>query len=187
MIGDDELKISFLGTSAGEGYPGHYCHCPNCEYAREKKEKNIRVNSSAIVDENLLLDMNTSTYFNIVKMGYSLAKVHTALITHPHEDHLYLDNLEWRRRGKPEGKGLSIESLQKLGSAPRFTPMAFLDIFGNGYTQEAFRHHLPYFEEGEMNFTRIDHGKSFTHKEYKIMSIEGIHNKPGYSTNYIVW
>lgn len=180
------MKIKFLGTSAGEGYPGHFCNCIHCTYARVQGGRNIRSNSSAIIDGCVLLDMNVSTFYNAPRFGVSLGDVHTALITHPHEDHLYLDNLEWRFRGRPELKDLSKEELIKFGCAPRFTPMEFLTIFGNGYTEEAFRHYQPLMEQGEMAFVRFENDETFEHKGYKVTAVRANHVKPGYSTSYIV-
>lgn len=51
------MKLTFLGTGAGEGYPGLWCKCPHCDYARKHGGKNIRANSCAVIDEDMLLDV----------------------------------------------------------------------------------------------------------------------------------
>ena len=33
------MKLTFLGTGAGEGYPGLWCKCPHCDYARKHGER----------------------------------------------------------------------------------------------------------------------------------------------------
>ena len=34
------MKLTFLGTGAGETYPGYWCECPHCTYARKHRGKN---------------------------------------------------------------------------------------------------------------------------------------------------
>mgnify|MGYP002244409905 CR=1 FL=1 len=33
------MKLTFLGTGAGETYPGYWCECPHCTYARKHRGK----------------------------------------------------------------------------------------------------------------------------------------------------
>ena len=51
------MKLTFLGTGAGETYPGYWCECPHCTYARKHRGKNLRTNSSMVIDEELLIDI----------------------------------------------------------------------------------------------------------------------------------
>ena len=53
------MKLTFLGTSAGESYPAIWCDCENCTYAREHGGKNIRMNTGSMIDDDILLDMNS--------------------------------------------------------------------------------------------------------------------------------
>ena len=50
------MKILFLGTSAGESYPGVWCACPNCAYARARGGRNLRMNTGTMIDDDVLLD-----------------------------------------------------------------------------------------------------------------------------------
>lgn len=83
------MKLTFLGTGAGETYPGYWCECPHCTYARKHRGKNLRTNSSMVIDEELLIDMGPSCFDNAARFGVNLSKLKTLLVTHPHEDHLY--------------------------------------------------------------------------------------------------
>ncbi len=56
------MKLTFLGTGAGETYPGYWCECPHCTYARKHRGKNLRTNSSMVIDEELLIDMRTIVF-----------------------------------------------------------------------------------------------------------------------------
>lgn len=51
------MKIHFLGTAASEGIPNPFCRCEHCQQARIRKGKNIRTHSSAIIDDQLLIDV----------------------------------------------------------------------------------------------------------------------------------
>lgn len=90
------MKLTFLGTGAGETYPGYWCECPHCTYARKHRGKNLRTNSSMVIDEELLIDMGPSCFDNAARFGVNLSKLKTLLVTHPHEDHLYPQHLHWR-------------------------------------------------------------------------------------------
>ena len=63
------MKISFLGTSAGENYPAVWCHCPCCEYARQHGGRNIRLNSCVLLDDDALLDMNAKCFSAALQSG----------------------------------------------------------------------------------------------------------------------
>ena len=80
------MKLTFLGTGAGETYPGYWCECPHCTYARKYRGKNLRTNSSMVIDEELLIDMGPSCFDNAARFGVNLSKLKTLLVTHPHED-----------------------------------------------------------------------------------------------------
>ena len=50
------MEFTFLGTSAGEQYPGAWCKCENCEKARRLGGRNIRKNSCAWLAPDCLID-----------------------------------------------------------------------------------------------------------------------------------
>ena len=87
------MKITFLGTSAGESYPAIWCDCPNCTYAREHGGRNIRMNTGSMIDDDILLDMNSVGFGTAARLGVSLTKVKHLLCTHPHPDHLTMEPL----------------------------------------------------------------------------------------------
>ena len=68
------MKLTFLGTGAGETYPGYWCECPHCTYARKHRGKNLRTNSSMVIDEELLIDMGPSCFDNAARFGVNLSR-----------------------------------------------------------------------------------------------------------------
>ena len=139
------MKLTFLGTGAGETYPGYWCECPHCTYARKHRGKNLRTNSSMVIDEELLIDMGPSCFDNAARFGVNLSKLKTLLVTHPHEDHLYPQHLHWRNTDESLLPLTYVEKMRHGG--PRFTDIPQLNIYGNSFVMETLRKSLDDMEE----------------------------------------
>lgn len=129
------MRITFLGTGAGEGYPGRWCECENCDYARKQAGKNIRFNSSALIDDDILIDLNGESYATAYRIGVNLANVRYLLVTHSHADHYTPQHLRWRTM--PAGADKAQKEHQLETSAPRFTPLETLHLLGNEHVRQA--------------------------------------------------
>lgn len=90
------MKLTYFGTAAAEGWPALYCSCPSCVSAREKGGRSIRTRSQALINDDLLLDFPADTYLHVLHYGLNLDPVRNILITHSHEDHLYIEDLSCR-------------------------------------------------------------------------------------------
>lgn len=90
------MEILFLGTAASEGFPNPFCSCENCQKAREEGKKSIRLRSSILIDEELLIDFGPDIVASANRFGKDLSKVKHILITHGHSDHLFFKNFEYR-------------------------------------------------------------------------------------------
>lgn len=90
------MKIRILGTAAAEGWPALFCNCEFCKRARELGGKNIRTRSSTLINDDLMIDFSADTYQNALRNGLDLSRLHTLLVTHDHEDHLYAEDLGTR-------------------------------------------------------------------------------------------
>jgi phosphoribosyl 1,2-cyclic phosphate phosphodiesterase len=93
------VKITFLGTCAAEGYPALWCRCERCTVARQRGGRNLRLRSSALINDDLFIDPGPDTVASTVRLGVDLAPVQAMLITHPHTDHLDPSTFSWRRKG----------------------------------------------------------------------------------------
>lgn len=82
------MKLRFLGTSAATGFPNAHCRCENCVAARAQGGKSIRRMSSAMIDDDLLIDLGPDVDSACRDQGIDLADVEWVLQTHPHLDHL---------------------------------------------------------------------------------------------------
>lgn len=129
------MHIVFLGTSGGEGYPGMWCKCEYCEYARTHGGRNHRENSSALLDEDVLLDLNMTTFSQAYHMGADLSGVNKVLVTHPHEDHFVPMYVDWMRlRGDPN---VLEKDYAQREPAPCCTNPEVLRVMGTAHTLQA--------------------------------------------------
>jgi len=93
------MKLTYYGTAAAEGWPALFCSCPSCTASRAAGGKSIRTRSQALVNDDLLLDFPPDTYLHVLQYGLDLDPVRDVLITHGHEDHLYVEDLACRMEG----------------------------------------------------------------------------------------
>ena len=142
--------FTFLGTSAGEQFPGVWCACPSCQEARARGGRNIRRNSCAAVGTETLIDFGPSIPVQTQNAGIPLPDVETLLVTHGHEDHYTPWYLRWRQ--------LPVDQAEKMTGAPNgeefgplFSRPPLLTIYGNAVvaakTEDAIKgewedHHL---------------------------------------------
>ena len=93
------MQIKYLGTAAAEGIPALFCNCNVCTEARKRGGRNIRTRSQALVDNKILIDFNADTYMHCINGNVDLSEIDHCLITHAHEDHLYVNDLATRIPG----------------------------------------------------------------------------------------
>jgi phosphoribosyl 1,2-cyclic phosphate phosphodiesterase len=93
------MRLTFLGTGAGEGYPDIFCECERCCEARMLGGRNLRLRSSLLVNDDLLLDFGPDLVASAHKCHVSLSTIRTILVTHGHGDHFDKGNLVFRRAG----------------------------------------------------------------------------------------
>ena len=93
------MQLTFLGTSAANAYPEAFCQCEHCCLARQIGGKNLRLRASALVNDDLLLDLGPDIHAAAQRHSISLLNVRYCLQTHPHADHLDLSQLLSRSPG----------------------------------------------------------------------------------------
>lgn len=91
------MKIQFLGTAAAEAWPALFCECDNCRRAEEAGGRNIRTRSQAVIDDTILIDFPPDTCAHVLYGGLQLRKIHSCIITHGHNDHLYVNDFRLRK------------------------------------------------------------------------------------------
>ena len=93
------MKIHFLGTAASEGIPNPFCRCEHCQQARIRKGKDIRTHSSAIIDDQLLIDVAPEFSQQLLRDGMDATEIRSLLFTHTHPDHFNVGDLFSRMEG----------------------------------------------------------------------------------------
>jgi len=181
------MKITFLGTSAGESYPAIWCDCENCTYAREHGGKNIRMNTGSMIDDDILLDMNSCGFYTAARLGVSLTKVKHLIVTHPHSDHLTVEPLAWRR-ANPGATEIEGEAKYKKFS-PRFTKIPMMTIYGNRHVRARLVDAHPEFTNGsmdvQMRFCDIKEGERVDAGDgLSFIPVAAIHGGDGHGITY---
>src|SRR5690606_29020384 len=69
-------------------FPNPHCRCEACEAARSAGGKSIRRMCSAIIDDDLLIDLGPDVGDACRNFGFNLASIQWVLQTHSHGDHL---------------------------------------------------------------------------------------------------
>lgn len=179
------MKITFLGTSAGESYPAIWCDCENCTYAREHGGRNIRMNTGSMIDDDVLLDMNSCGFYTAARLGVSLTRVKHLIVTHPHDDHLTVAPLGWRRANP------GVLDAQGAGKyrmfSPRFTKIPMLTVYGNLYTRKLLVEEHPelFAPDKCAQFHDIMEGVEVqTQDDLSFIPVAAIHGGDGKGINY---
>lgn len=182
------MKITFLGTSAGESYPAIWCDCENCTYARQHGGRNLRMNTGSMIDSDVLLDMNSCGFYTAARLGVSLTQVKTLLVTHPHPDHLTVEPLSWRR--EMGGAASASKEAQRGMISPRFTQLPMLTVYGNRCTREALAKEPGLFDENgstRMRFMEIAEGVRVETENLAFTPVRSRHGaEPGFAHSYII-
>jgi adenosylcobinamide kinase/adenosylcobinamide-phosphate guanylyltransferase len=95
------MEILLLGTGSADGWPNAFCTCASCQ--AERHTGRTRGQTSALVDDVVLLDCGPATPAAASRAGRSLAGLRHVLLTHAHVDHTAPAALLWRSwAGRPE-------------------------------------------------------------------------------------
>ena len=119
------MKIHYLGTAAYDAIPSPFCHCETCRKSKALGGRNIRTRSQALVNDDLLLDFNPDTVTHFLTYGIDWDRIDNCLITHSHEDHLYVSDMAIPQFGTDPhrvhyfaGKAGYDQILEQLRSTP---------------------------------------------------------------------
>ena len=111
------MRITFLGTAAGEATPEAWCVCASCQAARQHGGRDVRLRSAVLINDDLLIDAGPDLSASAARLGLSLAHVQAMLVTHPHGDHL--DPRPFMHRSRRWG-GTPLPTLTIYAGRPAF-------------------------------------------------------------------
>lgn len=202
------MKLTFLGTSAGEFYPAMWCHCPHCDYARQHGGRNLRRHSCALLDDDVMIDLSSHAFITAAEMGLDITGIRTLLVTHDHADHFDPLNLICRITPSCNGEWYDVQKPCDLNVmdhwvGPRFTPLDMLDVYGHESVYAAMHcgniHIGGHSGDGEasagederlfaMRFHSLQRGQCI-HKpqdDLRVTAITSHHAIPGQVYNYVI-
>jgi phosphoribosyl 1,2-cyclic phosphate phosphodiesterase len=93
------MKLTFLGTSAANAYPEAFCSCENCQEARLLAGPSLRKRSSALINQDLLIDLGPDIMAAAQIHNLTLTNLQSCLQTHAHADHLDVSHFLSRSPG----------------------------------------------------------------------------------------
>lgn len=82
----------FLGTGAAEMLPNPFCKCRICEHIRKHPAENRR-RTSFLYDDATMIDFGPDTLAACHTLDVDLSGLRDVLITHGHDDHFSIPNL----------------------------------------------------------------------------------------------
>jgi adenosylcobinamide kinase/adenosylcobinamide-phosphate guanylyltransferase len=88
------MRLQLLGTGCSDGWPNPWCTCASCTAAADAGI--VRGQTSALLDDRLLLDIGAEAPRAALRHGTSLAGVEVVLATHAHPDHHAWPAWMWR-------------------------------------------------------------------------------------------
>lgn len=173
------MLLRFLGTSAGELYPGLWCRCRNCRIAREGTDQDRRQSAALAVapgngnaSPTILIDFPSEIAEQCRKHRVDLTRLEHLLVTHSHGDHWFPYLLRWR--SKP--KELS-ENPPAHPGGPRFTELPILHVYGNAAVEAILHREIgenlaPY----EVEFHRVFPGDVFPAGALRVTALAANHD-----------
>ena len=113
------MRLTILGSAAGEGVPALFCVCATCQEARRRGGRDLRHRTAYLWDD-VLVDLGPDLYCSTLAHSLDLAPVRHVLITHTHGDHFLPEQLLYRRPGflvLPPGAHLTVHGNDHVGRA----------------------------------------------------------------------
>lgn len=155
--------MRFLGTGAADMIPSPFCECPVCRDAR--RGGHTRLRSHFLLDAENLIDFGPDLGASAMKYGLSLSSVQNVFITHTHEDHFALSNMDLLRMG---GKTqldmyMSEAALDALCYAQTHMGLLYRDAFKG-------------IEDGRVRLHAVKAGEPFMAGGYEVTAVDTTHH-----------
>lgn len=118
------MLLTQLGTGAAERIPALFCACDVCLNAHEKGGREVRTQTQALVNDDLLIDFGSDSYMHFLTQNLPFDRIEDLLVTHWHADHLIAEEVALRMTGY--GNDLpGVLTVYGSGEVKRFYDRAF--------------------------------------------------------------
>ena len=174
------MHITFLGTGAANGYPEAFCRCENCERARELGGPSLRKRSSALVNDDLLIDLGPDVIAASNLHGRPLTRVRTCLQTHAHADHLDVSHLLSRSPAYDVVGALRLHFYASAGTLRYAARIFARDLDGADLLDPQVGDRL------NLTIHQIEAGQTFTAGKYRVTAFPANHDPSVESLLYAI-
>jgi phosphoribosyl 1,2-cyclic phosphate phosphodiesterase len=183
------MHLRFLGTSAGELYPGLWCRCRDCQRARIGDPRDRRQSAALYLEPyapsratgahvssaGVLIDFPSEIASQAIRHHLELPELQYLLMTHSHGDHWFPYLLRWRSR--PALLCGPNEPAPREIGGPRFTDLPTLHIWGNAAVEAILRRELGEdLEPLALEFHPVHPGDAFTAGDVAITALPANHD-----------
>lgn len=174
------MKIKMLGTSAATSMPLPFCNCRVCNQARKNKGKDARKRASAVINNEMLIDLGPDLCTSANLYDINISKIKYLLQTHSHTDHF-------------DG-GHFVTRWSKYATKN----LEHLDIFCSMKTAQNMNHlikenesSIDLFEEKYKKDMKYDlhilkHGEKIKYDNYTITAIDSKHDDTTDALIYVI-
>ena len=184
------VSLRFLGTSAGELYPGIWCRCRHCDAARVEGGLSLRQSACALLGDltaqddsppgqhpllrgDTLIDFPPEIVSQGWRWGVDFSRITTIFVTHSHGDHFLPYLLRWR--GRPR---FWPDSPEALTTGPRATELPTLRIYGNAAVEAGLVNELgKNLSHYDLEFTRVTAYEPFQAGEWQVTPVAANHDR----------
>ncbi len=160
------MKLQYIGTGAAEGFPGMFCQCDACRWARKAGGHNLKTRSCAMIDGHVLIDLSPDLYVQSLKLGLELSEIQDLVVTHTHKDHF--DSFFLGLRAK--------DGATKLPD--RKEEDNYLSVYGSSFVKAAVDKALeeePYSNNARIRFENVKPGEWFQAGNLKLCPLKANH------------
>ncbi len=159
------MKIQLLGTGAAEGIPALFANSRVSEYARKHGGKDVRTRSSALIDDEIKIDLPPDIHHQVTQLCIDPTIWSGIVFTHSHDDHLAPNELQY--------------SLYPFTDAM----MSPYTIYGN---ETVLTHIADRYDAWPFELVRTCSFHPFMHGDYEITPVKANHKLDEDSQNLIV-
>ena len=92
-------KITILGSAAAEGIPAMFCNCRVCTEAWKNGGRDLRMRAAYKLNDRVRIDFGPDSLVQEHKYQLHSENLKHLFISHSHEDHFYVELLNYRRPG----------------------------------------------------------------------------------------
>ena len=174
------MKITFLGTAAATACPLVFCRCRVCRLAWRMGGPDLRRRSSALIGEDLLIDLGPDLMSSAFAFGTDVSKIRAVLQTHAHSDHFDAGHLITRLQDYATEDPLPLEICASPETLRHMSDALALEEPGADLLSEDWQARL------RLSVRPLRHGDAFRLGNRRITAVESNHDPLDGSLIYIV-